>query len=49
MPPPLSNDSLCAFAWVTTLPGGMSRVRHTLPPMDEPFPIVTRPSTVAPA
>jgi hypothetical protein len=49
IPPPSSNASLRALAWVMTLFGGTSRVSQTPPPIDEPWPIVTRPSTVAPA
>ena len=49
IPAPSSNASYLAFAWVMMLPGGTSRVSQTLPPIDEPLPIVTRPSTVAPA
>ena len=30
-------------------PGGTLRVSHTLPPMDEPRPMVMRPRMVAPA
>lgn len=42
-----SARRLCA--WVTWLPGGTPWVSQTLPPMIEPRPMVTRPSTVAPA
>ena len=44
--PPISCRLL---ACVTLLPGGTLRVSHTLPPMVDPRPMVTRPSTVAPA
>ena len=36
-------------ACVTRLPGGTPWVSQTLPPMEEPFPMVTRPRIVAPA
>ena len=49
IPPPSSKASYRALAWVMTLFGGTSRVSQTPPPIDEPCPIVTRPSTVAPA
>jgi hypothetical protein len=37
------------WAWVMWLPGGTEWVSQTLPPILDPRPIVTRPSTVAPA
>jgi hypothetical protein len=49
MPPPSSKASPRACAWVTLLLGGTSRVSHTLPPIVEPWPMVTRPRMVAPA
>jgi hypothetical protein len=49
IPAPPSKDSLRAFACVILLPGGTSWVSQTFPPIEEPLPIVTRPSTVAPA
>ena len=49
IPAPSSKVSLRACACVTLLPGGTSRVSQTLPPIDEPRPIVTRPRMVAPA
>ena len=49
IPAPSSNDSLRALAWDMLLSRGTSRVSHTLPPIDEPLPIVTRPRIVAPA
>ena len=41
--------SLCAFACVMLLPGGTLCVSQTLPPIDEPLPMVILPRTVAPA
>ena len=38
-----------ARAWVMLLPGGTLCVSQTLPPIDEPLPMVMRPRTVAPA
>jgi len=38
-----------ALACITFEKGGTLSVIHTLPPISEPLPIVTRPSTVAPA
>lgn len=49
MPPPSSKDSLRALACVTLVSGGTLCVSQTLPPMDEPRPMVIRPRTVAPA
>ena len=48
-PPPSSTRSSRAIACAMRLPGGTLRVSQTLPPIDAPRPIVTRPSTVAPA
>jgi hypothetical protein len=49
IPPPLSSISFLETAWVRKLPGGMLCVSQTLPPIEEPRPMVTRPRMVAPA
>ena len=41
IPAPPSNDSLSALACVIVLPGGTLWVSQTLPPIEEPLPIVT--------
>ena len=49
MRPWATSGAVTAPACETMLPGGTERVSQTLPPMTEPRPMVTRPSTVAPA
>lgn len=49
MPLPSSRISFLAKACVTMLPGGTLCVSQTLPPIEEPRPIVIRPRMVAPA
>ena len=49
MRPSATSGAVTAPACETMLPGGTLRVSQTLPPMTEPRPMVTRPSTVAPA
>ncbi|EXI71525.1 MAG: hypothetical protein AW07_03587 [Candidatus Accumulibacter sp. SK-11] len=49
IPPPPSSTSFLDTAWVRKLPGGMLCVSQTLPPIDDPRPMVTRPRMVAPA
>ena len=49
IPAPPSNDSLRALAWVMLLPAGTLWVSQTLPPIEAPLPMVTRPRMVAPA